>query len=211
MKERNTILALKYLKTYESSGKKDSEIYRYKLGLDRRDLQENTSNSIIGQDSINKGADNQVDKEDDIVSRNGTLETQEFQNEFLPQIRDRSQTIHSKTSDRNFKSIKTSRFISKQHQAYSIIRYKESKNSPQSIRKLALSRIESNHRNPLTSFDRYDDEILKAGGMNRSCRAASNQGYSFRKKLKPKSSVQHSDRKSLNRISKKKDLEIKNI
>lgn len=41
--------------------------------------------------------------------------------------------------------------------------FKKSNNSPKGVRKMAQSRIESNRRLPLTSFDHIDDEIIDKG------------------------------------------------
>lgn len=95
--------------------------------------------------------------------RKDTIDVQPEDNEFLPKVRDRSQTIVSKQETFVPMQHKKSQFISKQHQAYSILKYKESQNSPKTSRNQAQSRVESYHRLPMTTFDNIDDEIINKG------------------------------------------------
>lgn len=156
-KERNHILALKYIKTYESSGKKSSDIYRYKLGFVNQYLLESQD-----KDDVQSKAD--IDINDDKSNpEKDTFDGQPEDNEFLPKVRDRSQTIVSKQEAFVPMRQKKSQFISKQHQAYSILKYKESRNSPKTSRNLVQSRVESYHRLPMTTFDNIDDEIIDKG------------------------------------------------
>jgi hypothetical protein len=94
------------------------------------------------------------------TSRKDTIDGQHDDNEFLPQVREVSQTGVSKQEAFIPMDNKKSQFISKQHQAYSILKYKESMNAPRTTRNQTQSRVESYHRLPMTTFDNIDDEIV---------------------------------------------------
>lgn len=164
-KERNTILALKMIKTYENEGKKSSDVYRHKLGLGSKQIKDNVIEN--DNDSPNKvSVDNTLDTQEvNPISRIGTLDRAESpeMSELFPRIGDRSHTVSSKRSGDISRNYKGNKVASKQHQAYSILKLKSMKKSPRAGRKVAQSRIESYHRQPLTTFDHVDDEIVDQG------------------------------------------------
>lgn len=147
---------------------KNSDIYKYKLGLGLDRINLIKGGTVT--ESINKGSSDLKNECGDVysTSNKATIERGDdlSKNENLPYIRDHSKTLISKYYGGQSRNHKMKIIQSKQHLVYSILRFKNKKTSPKSGRRMAQSRVESNRRLPLTSFDHIDDEIINSGILN---------------------------------------------
>ncbi|CAI2360239.1 unnamed protein product [Moneuplotes crassus] len=214
--ERNTILALKYIKTYESDGKKNSDIYRYKLGLGKKRTVDNSKLNLNESESLGKTPNENYQNNNESPSHPKiiTLERAESPDysELFPKIgSDKSPKFSSKQSRGASQSQKRTDFISKKHQAYSILKLKDMKKSSKSSRNLPKSRVEKYLRHPLTNFDHIDDEIVNKGIFDLKSSKASQIAslpYTSFCDLRSNSTLRTVSEGGGSKISRKRDLEI---
>jgi len=158
---RNYIIALKYVKTYEVSGRKTADVYRQKLGiLNKYILDNGDKDDIINKNEIEKEVE--IDDNKSITKEDVDHYVHPLDSESFPQIRERSNTIHSKQSISILTNKKQSNFISKQHQAYSLLQLNSLKEL-KTQRRINQSRMESYQQMPFATVDDIDDQIASKG------------------------------------------------
>ncbi|CAI2360499.1 unnamed protein product [Moneuplotes crassus] len=198
-------------------GNKESEIYRYKLGLPKTRKLDNSRNALNDTVSLTKLSNDVTQNNDDsfTYSRKMTLGKSESPNdEYLPRLGGaRSRATSFKQPRISSPSRKETEVTSKRHQAYSIIKLKNMQNSPKFGRKLFQARVEGYLRQPLTNFDHMDDEIINSGIFDLKSSKASQImtiPYGRFNDLRGTRTLRTvSEGKAQSKISRKSDLDIK--
>lgn len=157
----------------KSVANKGSEVYRHKLGLLNRYIRAWTATETNrDKDDVRSKAElepeliNVMNAPESVYHPDIEEDQIDNENEFFPQIRERSPTLTSKHSVSMYSQKRQKNFVSKQHQAYSILQLRDLKNYPSDRNKLAQSRIEGYQQMSFTSVDDIDEEIVQKGARS---------------------------------------------